>query len=53
MAECDCCDSDATADWLAGCMRDGLQPLLKHIPAVADACVGADWAGTPLEAPMG
>jgi DNA polymerase-1 len=48
VAECDIADAEATAAWLSGCMRDSLQPQLRHVPAVAEATIGADWAGTPL-----
>jgi DNA polymerase-1 len=48
VAECDIAYAEAAAAWLTGCMRDSLQPLLRHVPAVAEATIGADWAGTPL-----
>jgi DNA polymerase I-like protein with 3'-5' exonuclease and polymerase domains len=48
LAECDIAAAEATAAWLSGCMRDSLQPLLRHVPAVAKATIGADWAGASL-----
>jgi DNA polymerase I-like protein with 3'-5' exonuclease and polymerase domains len=48
VAECNQADTQQVADWLQRCMVDDLQPLLKHVPAVADVSVSRDWAGSPL-----
>jgi len=36
---------EAAREWLIGCMRDGMQPLLDPIPCVVEAIIASSWGG--------
>jgi len=37
--------AEAAREWLIGCMRDGMQPLLDPIPCVVEAIIASSWGG--------